>query len=120
LFPGGCSEGILFHLTTGSKPALRPTQPPVHWVQGHLSQVVKRPDRDDCSHSSSAEVMNSWSYTSAPQYVSMAWYLGEHRDNSNFTLIILYSFRRQVVTTVPMWLIEESVTSVYDLKWDWH
>jgi hypothetical protein len=46
---------------------------------------VKRPVREaDHLPTSSAEVKNAWSYTSAPQYVFMAWCLVKHRDN--FTL----------------------------------
>jgi hypothetical protein len=33
---------------------------------------------------SSAEVKNAWSCTSAPQYVFMARYLFDHRDNFTF------------------------------------
>jgi len=47
------------------------TQSPVQWVPG-----VERPDRQaDHSLSSNAKVKNAWSYTSNPQYVSMAWCL---------------------------------------------
>ena len=47
-----------------SRPALRPTQPPVKWVPG-LSRGKKRPERDaDPSSPSSAVVMKGYSYTS--------------------------------------------------------
>jgi hypothetical protein len=41
----------------------------------------------DHSPPSSAEVKNTWSYTSTPQYSSTAWFLAKHRDNFalNFT-----------------------------------
>jgi hypothetical protein len=53
--------------TTVSRTALGPTQPPIHWVPGALSLGVKRPGRDaDHSPPSSAEVKNTWSYTSTP------------------------------------------------------
>jgi hypothetical protein len=44
-----------------------PTQPPGQWVPGFFSLGVKRPGRD-ANHSPppSAEVKNSWSYTSTP------------------------------------------------------
>jgi hypothetical protein len=43
--------------TTASRTALGPTQPPVQWVPGALSWVVKRPGREaDHSPPSSAEV----------------------------------------------------------------
>jgi hypothetical protein len=35
---------------------------------------------------SSAEVQNEWSYTSTPQYTSIAW-CSEHRDNFSFTML---------------------------------
>jgi hypothetical protein len=63
---------ILF--TTASRPTLGPTQPPIQWVPGALSLGVKVSGREaDHSPSSSAEVKNAWSYTSAPQYTFMAW-----------------------------------------------
>jgi hypothetical protein len=50
----------IFPLSSVSRPALRPTQPPVQWVPGVLSPGVKaRPGRDaDHSPLSSAEVVN--------------------------------------------------------------
>jgi hypothetical protein len=57
----------IFLLTTASRPALGPTQPPVQWVQEALSLGVKRPGHEaDHIPSSSAEVKNTWSYTSTP------------------------------------------------------
>jgi hypothetical protein len=49
-----------FPLSSVSRPALGPTQPPVQWVPGVLSPGVKaRPGRDvDHSPPSSAEVVN--------------------------------------------------------------
>jgi hypothetical protein len=51
---------MIFPLSSVSRPALGPTQPPVQWVLGVLSQGVKaRPGRDaDHSPQSSAEVVN--------------------------------------------------------------
>jgi hypothetical protein len=40
----------------------------------------------DHSPPSSAEVKNSWSYTSTPQYVFVAWFLVKHRNNFTLTL----------------------------------
>jgi hypothetical protein len=57
----------IFLFTTASRTALGPTQPPIEWVPGALSLGVKRPGREaDHSPPSSAEVKNSWSYTSTP------------------------------------------------------
>jgi hypothetical protein len=51
---------MIFPLSSVSRPALGPTQPPVQWVSGVLSPGVKaRPGRDaDYSPPSSAEVEN--------------------------------------------------------------
>jgi hypothetical protein len=62
----GAWEGRVF-FTTASRPALGPTQPPIQWAPGGLTPAVKRPGREvDQSPPSSAEVKNSWSYTSTP------------------------------------------------------
>jgi hypothetical protein len=56
-----------FLLTTMSRPALGPIQPPSQWVPGALFLRVKQPGCEaDHSPSSSAEVKNAWSDTSAP------------------------------------------------------
>jgi hypothetical protein len=51
----------IFPLVSVSRPALRPTQPPVQWVPGVLSPGAKaRPGRNaDHSPPSSAEVENA-------------------------------------------------------------
>jgi hypothetical protein len=36
----------IFHPSIASRPALRPTQPPIQWVPGALSAGVKRPRRE--------------------------------------------------------------------------
>jgi hypothetical protein len=52
-FPSGAGN---FHLTTASRIALGPTQPPIQWVSGVISLGVKRSGREaDHSHPSSAE-----------------------------------------------------------------
>jgi hypothetical protein len=57
----------IFLLTTKSRTALGPTQPPIQWVLGALSLGVKWPGREaDHSPPSSAEAKNAWSYTSNP------------------------------------------------------
>jgi hypothetical protein len=40
----------IFLFTTVSRPPLRPTQPPVQWVQGALSLRVMRPRREATTH----------------------------------------------------------------------
>jgi hypothetical protein len=78
----------IFVLTTLSRTALGPTQPPIQWVRGALSLGVKRPGHEaDHSHPSGAAVKNSWNYTSTPQYVFVAWCLVKHRDNFTFTFM---------------------------------
>jgi hypothetical protein len=64
----GSIRGLgIFLLTTASRMALGPTQPPIQWVPGALSLGVKRPGREaDHLPPSSAEVKNAWSYTSIP------------------------------------------------------
>jgi hypothetical protein len=57
----------IFLFTTVSRPALGPIRPPIQWVPRAPSLGVKRPGREaDHSPTSSAEVKNSWSYTSTP------------------------------------------------------
>jgi hypothetical protein len=73
----GCSSpgrGWEFFSSSESRQALGPTQPPIQWVTGVSPLGVKRPGREtDHSPPSSAEVNNSWSCTSTPQYAFMAW-----------------------------------------------
>jgi hypothetical protein len=55
--PAGAKD---FPLSSVSRPALGPAQPPVQWVPGVLSPGVKARPRRDADHSppSSAEVVN--------------------------------------------------------------
>jgi len=58
---------------TASRTAVRPTQPPIQWVPAALSLRVKRPEREaDHLPAQSAEVKNTWSYTTTPPYFFMA------------------------------------------------
>jgi hypothetical protein len=58
-------ELLITFLTTASRTALWPTQPPIQWVSGAISLGIKRPGREaDHLPPSSAEVNNTWSYTS--------------------------------------------------------
>jgi hypothetical protein len=55
--------------STSSRPALGPSHPPVQWVRGALSPVVKQPGREaDHSPPTSAEVKKMWIYTSTPSW----------------------------------------------------
>jgi hypothetical protein len=40
----------IYLFTTASRPALRPTQPPIQWVSGTLSLGVKRPRCEGTTH----------------------------------------------------------------------
>jgi hypothetical protein len=64
----------IFRLSSVSRPALRPTQPPVQWVPGVLSPGVKR-GRGVILTTHPHLVPRSWmsrSYTSSPPSASMA------------------------------------------------
>jgi hypothetical protein len=66
-------RGEIFLYSTASMPDLGPTQPPIQWVPGALSSGVKQPGREaDHSTPTSANVKNTWIYTSTPPYVFMA------------------------------------------------
>jgi hypothetical protein len=55
----------IFLITTASRPALGPAQPPIQWVPGAVSLAVKWPGCEaDHSPPYSAEVKNAWSYMS--------------------------------------------------------
>jgi len=63
----------IFLLATASRPSLGSTQPPIQGVPGVPTTGEKWPGRKaDRSRPSTAEVRNSWSYTSTAQYVFMA------------------------------------------------
>jgi hypothetical protein len=65
-------KGKIFLRSTSSRLVLGPTKPLVLWVPVALSPGVKRPGRDaDHSPPTSAEVKNTWNYTSTPPYVFM-------------------------------------------------
>jgi hypothetical protein len=66
---------------------------------------------------SSAEVKNAWSYTSTPQYVSMAWCLVKHRDNSTYLPTLLYCCSQLIVTSLIILLNQSTENKLpYDLK----
>jgi hypothetical protein len=60
-----------FLFSTSSRPALGPTQSPIQWVPGALSPGVKLQGREaDHLPPTSAEVKNTWIYTSTPHKFS--------------------------------------------------
>jgi hypothetical protein len=60
----------IYLLSTSSRLVLGPTQPPIQWIPGALSRVVKRLSGEaDHSPPTSAEVKNTWIYISTPPYI---------------------------------------------------
>jgi hypothetical protein len=79
-----------------SKPALRPTQPPIRWERGAVSSGVKRPGSEaDHSQPSSAKVKNELSCTSIDP-ISLN---GVGRDN--FTFTFTFTFKPRVCLVYP-------------------
>jgi hypothetical protein len=59
-------------ISTLSRPALGPTQPPIQWVPAVFSPGTKRPGREaEHSPPTTAEDKKTWIYTYTPQYVFM-------------------------------------------------
>jgi len=122
LSPVGWTIGVLgfvsrrgldiFLFSTLSRQALGPTQPPIKRNPGVLSPWVKRQEREaDYSHPSSVEVKNSWSYTSTPQYVFIAWCLVKHRDNFTITVYLRISLILVFAAVCTNPLIYELITN---------
>jgi hypothetical protein len=66
----------IFLFSIVSRPALRPTQPPMQWLLGALSLGIKQQRREaDHSPPSITEVKNSTAITFTLLYVLMVWYL---------------------------------------------
>jgi len=58
---------VIFLVTTASRPALGPTQPPIQLVLGALSLGVKQSGHEtDHSPPYSTEFQNAWSYITIP------------------------------------------------------
>jgi hypothetical protein len=72
----------IFLFTTASRTGVGPIQPAIQRVPGTLSPG----DKAEHSSPSSVQVINSWSYTSTPQYAFMVWCLVKYRDKFTFFL----------------------------------
>jgi hypothetical protein len=79
----------IFLFTTASRPALRPTQPPIQCTSGALSLRLKRL-RHEADQSPPHRTRMRGAIPSLPLYVFMAWCLVKHRDNFTFTIILLF------------------------------
>jgi hypothetical protein len=65
------AEAEICSFSTVSRPALGPTHIPIQWATRALFKLVKRPRREGYHTAPpSAEVINVWSYTSTPPYIS--------------------------------------------------
>jgi hypothetical protein len=85
----------IFLFNTMSRPALGFTQPPIQWVRGVLSLVIKWPGCEaDHSPPSSAEVKECVPFS---QYVFMAWCFVKHRDNFTFTVTVNLPFCQNII-----------------------
>jgi hypothetical protein len=106
----------IFLLTTASRPALVPTQPPIQWVPGALSLGLEWPVREaDNSTPSSAKLKNAWSYTSTPQYAFMAWCLfkRKHRDSFTFTFIKLFVYIHVHLVPLHHVMVRPAVETIF-------
>jgi hypothetical protein len=117
LHDGGSIPGRfwnVFLLTTASRTVLGPTQPSIQRLSGALSLGVKRPEREvDHSPPSSAEVKNTWSYTSTPQYAFMAWCSVKESTGSTLTLTFtfhLYKCENMYLRNTLGYIVQECVT----------
>jgi hypothetical protein len=83
----------IFLFASASRPALGPTQPPIQWISGALSLVIKRPGREaDHSPPSSAEVKNAWGYTSTPPIRLHGMVLSQKSTGTTLLLPLLLEY----------------------------
>jgi hypothetical protein len=64
---------LIFLFTTASRPALRPTQPPIQWVPGALSVGVKGSEREADAHPHLVLRSRMWGAIPPLQYAFMLW-----------------------------------------------
>jgi hypothetical protein len=82
-FPGG---QVLFLFSKGSRPVLRPTQPPIQWVPGASSPGIKRQKRQaDHSSPSSAMIKN---YGAIPPLCRSQWPRGLRHEVSSLARML--------------------------------
>jgi hypothetical protein len=104
LWAGRPVQGI-FLFSAASRPALKSTPPPIHWVT-----VIKRPGRETDHSPPSSSKLNAWSYTSSPSFF-MTWCLVKYRDK--FTLM-----NRRLFLAIPELLPMEARFTVFSyLSW---
>jgi hypothetical protein len=69
-------EFSLLHVVQTGSGAHQSSYPPIQWVPGAISPVVKRPGLEaDYQPPTSAEIKKTWVYTSTPPYFFMAYCL---------------------------------------------
>jgi hypothetical protein len=86
---GRGSYFFLFVIT--SRPALRPTQPPIQWLQG-----VKQPGREADDSPRLGPILRTGGAISPLQHVLMVWGLVKHRGN--FTCFVLHTKLHRTVS----------------------
>jgi hypothetical protein len=83
----GCQRQYSFWFVTDLlRQALGPTQPPIQWVPGALSLVVKRSGREADLHVVPRSRMRG-AIPPLPQHIFIARCLVKHRDNFTFTIV---------------------------------
>jgi hypothetical protein len=104
--------------STESRPALGPTQPPIQWVRGALSPMVKRPGREaDQSPPSTAEVKNGGAISPLPHTPS--WhiaYLIKHKDKFTFHFYV-YTTSKRFWSCYVIYFVTNTCKANFSEKW---